>query len=190
MKPLPYLTVIAGPMFSGKTEELIRLVRRAVIGKKSVHVFKPLIDTRYGHDKKLFSHNGMTVDSEVISKAEEILEKIDKNTQLIAIDEAQWLGDELIPIVRQLLSKRISVIIAGLALTFDQKPFSPVPTLMAMADSVTKLSAVCSLCGADAIFHKRITHNSSVDATIADPAFVGTTSEYQARCRNCISKKP
>ena len=175
-------------MFCGKTEELIRLVKRAAIGKKKVQVFKPQIDTRYGRDKKVFSHNGIAFDSEIIDSAGEILKNVRKDTEIIAIDEAQWLGNNLTDIVQKLLDQGKYVIVAGLALTFDREPFEPIPVLMSMADRVTKLSAVCTICGADAVFHKRISKSKKVDSQIADPSFVGKIESYQARCRRCYSK--
>lgn len=191
MKRTGYLEVIAGPMYCGKTEELIRQVKRATIGKKHVIVFKHAIDVRYGTDKKVHSHAGMTFNSELIKSAQEILSFVNKKTDIVAIDEAQWLGEELVPVVCKLLTKKIHVIVAGLAMTFDKQPFTPMPTLMAIADKVTKLSAVCSVCGSDAVFHKRIAKGNAADALSTDPSLVGTLSDhvYEARCRNCFSKK-
>lgn len=183
-----YLEVIAGPMYCGKTEELIRQVKRAAIAKKHVQVFKHSIDTRYGRDKKLFSHNGITFDSEMVASAKEILKLLERKTHLVAIDEAQWFGEELIVVVEKLLKRRKHVIVAGLALTFDRKPFAPIPTLMAIADCVTKLSAICTVCGAEAIFHKRITKGKTVDSSLADPSLVGKLDAYEARCRRCYNK--
>jgi thymidine kinase len=183
-----YLEVIAGPMFSGKTEELIRRLKRAAIGKKKVQVFKHKIDSRYGSEKKLFSHNGMSFDSEIIEKSSEILNCLDKKTEIVGVDEAQWFGDELLPVVQALLKKHKKVIVSGLAMTFDRQPFAPLPTLMAMADGVTKLSAICTICGDDAVFHKRITKGKTVDSTVADPSLVGKFDAYEARCRRCWKK--
>jgi len=190
MKHAGFLEVIAGPMYCGKTEELIRQVKRATIGKKHVIVFKHAIDTRYGTDKKVHSHAGGTFDSELIHSASEILVYIKKNTEIIAIDEAQWLGNSLIAVVEKLLTQGKHVIVAGLAMTFDKQPFVPMPTLMAIADKVTKLSAVCSHCGNDAVFHKRIVKGKSANALSTDPSLVNKLEDnvYEARCRNCFSK--
>lgn len=192
MKRIGFLEVIAGPMYCGKTEELIRQVKRASIGKKRVKVFKHSIDTRYGTDKKVQTHAGGTFDSECMSNADDILSVIDTKTELIAIDEAQWFGEALVPVIKQLLEQGHHIIVAGLSMTFDRQPFAPMPTLMAMADKVTKLSAVCSTCGADAVFHKRIAKNTKADALSVDPTLVSrlTDHEYEARCRNCYHKKP
>ncbi|MCX6793980.1 MAG: thymidine kinase [Candidatus Gottesmanbacteria bacterium] len=184
-----YLEVIAGPMFCGKTEELIRQIRRAAIAKKKIQVFKHAIDTRYGNDKKLFSHAGVSFESEVISSPKQILTKLHPKTEIIAIDEAQWFGDGLIAVIETLLKKGKKVLVAGLALTYDREPFAPVPTLMSMADKVTKLSAICALCGDEAVYHKRILRGKTVDPHIADPSLVGKIDTYQPRCRNCYFKK-
>jgi thymidine kinase len=190
MQRLGYLEVIAGPMYCGKTEELIRQVKRAVIGKKKVQVFKHKIDTRYGTDKKVYSHTGMVFDSDLVETAKELLDAIKPDTEIIAIDEAQYFGNELIQAVGELLDRQMHVIIAGLALTYDRQPFLPIPSLMAMADKVTKLSAVCSICGADAVYHKRLKNNTTVDPLTADPALVNNLKDnvYEARCRNCYNK--
>jgi thymidine kinase len=190
-EPTGYLEVIAGPMYCGKTEELIRQVKRATIGRKKVQVFKHKIDTRYGTDKKLYSHAGMVFDSDLVGTASELLKKVRPDTDLVAIDEAQWFGNDLVGAVEKLLDRKIHVIVTGLALTYDRQPFIPMPVLMAMADKVTKLSSVCSICGDDAVFHKRINNDSSVDPLTADPSLVTTLKDniYEARCRNCYNKK-
>ncbi len=190
MKKCGYLEVIAGPMYCGKTEELIRQVKRATIGKKKVIVFKHAIDTRYGTDHKLYSHSGISFKSIVIKHPKGMLKHIKSSTYMVAIDEAQWFGEELTEVVQTLLDLQKHVIVAGLAMTFDRQPFAPIPTLMTIADKVTKLSAVCSLCGADAVFHKRIAKGKAADALSVDPSLVSklTDNIYQARCRNCFSK--
>lgn len=183
-----YLEVIAGPMFCGKTEELIRQVRRGAIARKKIQVFKHAIDTRYGNDKKLFSHAGLTFESNVVSSARAILKHIHPKTEIIAIDEAQWFGTDLIPVIETLLEKGKKVLVAGLALTYDREPFAPIPALMSMADIVTKLSAVCARCGEEAVYHKRIVTGKTVDPHIADPSLVGKIDTYQPRCRRCFTK--
>lgn len=181
-----YLEVIAGPMFSGKTEELIRQVKRAAIGKKRVQVFKHKVDTRYGNDNKVHSHAGVSFESDLVARASEIIKKLDPKTEIIAIDEAQWFGEELISIIETLLKMGKRVLVAGLALTFDRQPFVPMPTLMSIADRVTKLSAICTVCGDEAIYHKRVTKKGpKVSPLKADPGFVSKLdlSVFQARCR-------
>lgn len=184
-----YLEVIAGPMYCGKTEELIRQVKRATIGRKNVQVFKHVIDKRYGTDRKVFSHAGLSFASELVGSAAEIQKLTRPNTEFVAIDEAQWFGEELLPVVMKLVDAGKHVIVSGLALTYDRQPFVPIPTLMAMADKVTKLSAICTVCGAEAPFHKRITKNGSrINPLEADPKLVGRTDAYEARCRGCFEK--
>jgi thymidine kinase len=185
-----YLEVIAGPMYCGKTEELIRQVKRATIAKKQVQVFKHAIDTRYGNDRKVFSHAGLSFQSELVTTADEILKNTHQKTEFVAIDEAQWFGESLLPVVMKLISQGKHVIVSGLAMTYDRQPFVPIPSLMALADKVTKLSAICLICGADAVFHKRITDGSKINPLRADPKLVGRTDAYEARCRNCFDKKP
>lgn len=184
-----YLEVIAGPMFCGKTEELIRQVRRAAIAKKKIQVFKHVIDTRYGSDKKLFSHAGLSFQSNVVSSPNAIFRHIRSTTEIVAIDEAQWFGADLVPVIELLLKKGKKVIVAGLALTYDREPFAPIPTLMSMADKVTKLTAICARCGAEAVYHKRTVSGATVDSHIADPSLVGKIDTYQPRCRNCFLKR-
>lgn len=183
-----YLEVIAGPMYCGKTEELIRQIKRALIGKKKVQAFNHAIDNRYSTEKKLHSHNGQSHESEKIDSAELLLKMVNRDTELVAIDEAQWFGQDLVPVIQKLLNRNKHVIVAGLAMTFDRKPFTPIPTLMAMADKVTKLSSVCTVCGNDAVYHKRITKGKTVDSSVADPSLVGNLEDYQARCRRCWKK--
>jgi len=185
-----FLEVIAGPMYCGKTEELIRQIKRAHIGKKKFQVFKHKNDIRYGNDKKLYSHAGMSFECDVFDKTEEILRRIHQTTDIVAIDEAQWLGEELVAIVQKLLDQGKHIIVTGLAMTFDRQPFIPMPTLMAMADKVTKLSSVCMICGSDAVYHKRITKGKSVDPLKNDPSLVKSLKDsvYEARCRKCFGK--
>lgn len=193
MNPLKlgYLEIIAGPMYCGKTEELIRQVKRAKIGKRKVQAFKHKIDIRYGHDKKLYSHGGISFECEVIEKTEEILEKTHKDTEIIAIDEAQWLGEELVMVIQKLLNDRKHIIVTGLAMTYDRQPFTPIPTLMAMADKVTKLPAICMICGEEAVYHKRVKYDkNNIDPLSNDPSHVKNLKDsvYEARCRNCFDK--
>jgi thymidine kinase len=188
-KHIGYLEVIAGPMYCGKTEELIRQVKRATIAKKHVQVFKHSIDTRYGTDRRVFSHAGLSFQSELVSSAKEILKNVHPKTEFVAIDEAQWFGEELVPVVMKLVSQGLHVIVSGLAMTYDRQPFAPIPNLMAMADKTTKLSAICIVCGEEAVYHKRIMKNGkNINPLEADPKLVGRTDAYEARCRKCFDK--
>jgi len=190
IKKTGYLEVIAGPMYCGKTEELIRQVKRAKIGKRKIQAFKHKIDIRYGADKKLYSHGGITFECEVIECAKDIAKKVKNSTEIVAIDEAQWLGEDLIPVVQQLLDNGKHIIITGLALTFDFQPFPPIPTLMALADKVTKLTSICSICGAEAVYHTKVTKGETLDPLIIDPIHVKSLKDnvFEARCRKCYRK--
>lgn len=180
------LEVIAGPMFCGKTEELIRRVRRAKIAHIHVLVFKHYLDTRY-QKRNVYSHSKQSLHSQVVTQAKEILHKVSPATQIVAIDEAMWFGKELVPVVNELVGLGKRVIVSGLSTTFDAKPFEPIPSLMAIADRVDKLTAICNRCGKEAIFHKKI------GATAENPfeisaKHLGTTDRYEARCRSCFPK--
>lgn len=187
-KILGTLEVICGPMFSGKTEELIRRVKRAVIGKKKVQVFKHYLDKRYGTDKKIFSHNGLSFRTQIVKNSKEILRSVRSQTQIVAIDEVQWFDRDLVSVIEKLIAKGKQVIVSGLSTTYDKQPFEPIPTLMSVADKVIKLSAVCIICGEEAIFHKRITKETNIDPKLSTPLLVGKIESYQARCRICFDK--
>jgi thymidine kinase len=196
------LEVIAGPMFAGKSEELLRRVRRAQIARRGVLVVSHALDARRGVGR-VSSHSGLGVPSHSVSDAAEIpalLEtrtgtadgEADSETELVAIDEAQFFGVGLVPVVADLAGRGLVVVVAGLSVTFDGQPFAPLPELMALAESVEKLTAVCSVCGADAAFHVRVPGAPPVpDAGSAQPggalvpvaAHVGGSESYEARCR-------
>jgi thymidine kinase len=168
-------------MFAGKTEELLRRVRRATIAGRRVAVFGHALDTRQGADR-LASHVGLSVAAVAVSEAEDIEPAVPDDTEVVAIDEAQFFGPGLVPVVGRLADRGLVVIVAGLDVTFDGRPFEPLPSLMALAEQVDKLTAICSLCGEEAVFHVRL------GATAAGPndlveANVGGQETYQARCR-------
>lgn len=170
------LTVIAGPMFSGKTEELVRLLMRAQIAKKSVAVFKPDIDVRYG-SQVIMSHSGYSYQQAVpISNNSAPLAA--KGNTLIAFDEAQFFESWIVDTVMTLVGTGSQVIVAGLDKDYTGKPFGFMPQLLALADHVTKLTAVCMLCGQDATMTYR---TRKIDDTI----LVGGSESYEARCRTC-----
>ena len=177
------LEVICGSMFSGKSEELIRRLRRSTIAKKETLVFKPSIDTRTTTEY-ISSHNGeqfkaLSVDSPLSMEA-----LILPSMHVIGIDEAQFFSHELINVVFSLVDSGKTVIVAGLNLDFRGIPFGPMPILMALADTVTKLSAICIICGDEAYFSQRIVNGKP--AKYDDPIVqVGATEAYQARCRTC-----
>ena len=174
-------------MFCGKTEELIRRVRRATIARKKVMVFKHRLDKRY-RSRNVASHNGLVFKAKAVSSAPEILKQVKPETEIVAIDEAQWFGETLIPVCQELLDKGKNVIVAGLATTYEGQPFEPIPHLMAIADQVTKLSAVCSACGKDAVFHIK-KKEIDIDPLTITSKLVGEVDDYEARCRTCFKTR-
>ncbi len=180
-----WIEVIVGCMFSGKSEELIRRIKRAIIANQRAVVFKPKIDNRYDLNK-VVSHNGISVEAIVIDKASEIMNYA-KDYEVIGIDEAQFFDNELITIVEELADNGKRVIIAGLDQDFRGEPFGIIPNLMAIADSVDKLHAICVICGAVATKSQRLINDKP--ASYDDPVIlVGSKETYQPRCRKCFNK--
>jgi thymidine kinase len=175
------IEVIVGPMFSGKSEELIRRLKRARIGRQRVLCFKPDIDLRY-HRTAIASHSAQTHEACTVASVErlreELAEKLDE-VEVIGIDEAQFLDEGIIPLAMELVHLGKRVLIAGLDTTFNAEPFGPIPALMAIADEVTKLSAVCMVCGAPAIHTQRLGQSQEL-------VVVGAAGMYEARCRACF----
>lgn len=186
-----YLEVICGSMFSGKSEELIRRVRRVVIAKKKVAVFKPSIDTRY-HATSVNSHDGNSLQAMVVDvdRAELISEvACQQDVDVVAIDEAQFFDEKIVDVVKHLVEKGKRVIVAGLDLDFAMRPFGSMPVLMAYADEVTKLKAICVKCGEPAFCTQRLIDGRP--ASIRDPLIViGGRESYEARCRKCHEVVP
>lgn len=180
------LHVIAGPMFAGKTEELLRRVGRARLAGLRVQVVSHSIDIRGGH-AQLRTHTGRSAPARMMSRPEELLKLLEQSDEdaadIIAIDEAQFFGPELLGAVEALLTAGAQVEIAGLCVTYDGDPFVPLPALMAVAEEVVKLTAVCSLCGADAPFHIRLCAGGTGDAGRLLATNIGGAETYQARCR-------
>lgn len=177
--PVPgVLEVITGPMFSGKSEELIRRLKRARIARQRVVVFKPDIDLRY-HRTHIASHSAQTHEAVPVTSIEQLrdmlLPQLD-STDVVGIDEVQFLSGEVISLAADLVAKGKRVLLAGLDMTFTAEPFGPVPALMAMADKVTKLSAVCMVCGQSAIHTQRLGQSQEL-------VVVGAAGLYEARCR-------
>ncbi len=173
--------VICGSMFCGKTEELIRRLRRALIARQKVQVFKPAIDQRYNVDK-VTSHAGTAFDAISIMKADEIYKYLEADTTMVGIDEAQFLDMGILPVVRSLAGKGIRVIVAGLDLDFRGEPFGGMPVLMAEAERVEKLQAICMVCGEPASRTQRLVDGHP--AYYEDPiVIVGAAEMYEARCR-------
>jgi thymidine kinase len=180
------LAVICGPMFAGKTEELLRRVRRALIAGRRVVVVGHSLDDRHGADR-LTSHAGLDHPSVTVPTAADIERALSPDTEIVAIDEAQFFGAELVPVVSRLADRGLVVMVAGLDVTFDGQPFEPLPALMALAERVDKLTAICAICGEDAVFHVRVdTPAAGSDELVAD--HVGGTDKYQARCRRHVTR--
>ncbi len=178
-----YIEVVIGPMYSGKSEELIRRLKRAKIAKQNVVAFKPFIDKRYS-DEDVVSHSGISIDAIPIHEAKEIYKYIDENTQVVGIDEVQFFSEEVVSIAMELADQGIRVIAAGLDMDFKGEPFGPTPNLLAVAEFVDKLQAVCMVCGNPAHRTQRLINGKP--AKYDDPIIlVGATESYEARCRKC-----
>lgn len=175
------IEVICGSMFCGKTEELIRRLRRARIAKQQVQVFKPALDHRYNH-KKVTSHSGIDLDALPVSSSSEILEALDENTTVVGVDEVQFFDDEIVAVVEHLAEKTVRVIVAGLDMNFRGEPFGAMPELMARGERVDKLQAICMVCGRAASRTQRLVDGEP--AHYNEPLVVVAAQElYEARCR-------
>ena len=172
-----WVEVICGPMFSGKTEELIRRLRRAVIGKQRVQVFKPSIDRRY-HETRIMSHSAQSLDARAMPDVAALEAALDPETQVVGIDEAQFFGPALVPVVQSLANRGVRVVIAGLDQDYRGQPFEPIPQLLAIAEQITKCLAICSSCGALASRSYRVAGGN-------ERVQVGAADSYEARCRAC-----
>lgn len=182
MKHSGWVEVICGSMFSGKSEELIRRIRRVQFAKQKIAVFKPNIDNRY-KEEEVVSHNGTAIFARPVKDASAILSYIDETIDVIAIDEVQFFEDEIVTIVQQLADKGHRVIVAGLDQNFRGQPFYPMPQLMAIAELVTKLQAVCAVCGSPASRTQRLINGKP--ASFDDPVImVGASESYEPRCRH------
>lgn len=177
------IELICGSMFSGKTEELIRRLRRAVIAKQQIQVFKPAIDTRY-HDARVTSHNGLDFEAKSVANSLDILSSLAPKTTVVAIDEVQFFDPEIVDLCEQLADRGLRVICAGLDTDFRGVPFGPMPALMARAEEVDKLHAICVICGEEASRTQRLINGHP--ASFHDPVvLVGASEVYEARCRQC-----
>jgi thymidine kinase len=179
---LGWIEVICGSMFSGKSEELIRRLRRAQIARQRVQIFKPRMDTRFSEDH-IVSHSEMKIKSQMVLQAREILDLLDVRTQVIGIDEGQFFDMDLVHVCNQLADTGKRVIVAGLDQDFRGKPFDPMPQLLAIAEYITKTLAICVRCGAPANRTQRLVENP-------DRLLVGATDAYEARCRLCFEPPP
>lgn len=175
---LGWIEVICGSMFSGKSEELIRRLKRAQIAKQRVQIFKARLDSRFSDDH-IVSHSDMKIKSQLASRAADILELLDTRTQVVGIDEGQFFDLELVSVCNKLADMGKRVIVAGLDQDYRGRPFEPMPQLLAIAEYITKTLAICVLCGAPANRTQRTVEN-------ADRVLVGATDSYEARCRLCF----
>lgn len=173
-----WIEVICGPMFSGKSEELIRRLRRAMIARKRVEVFKPSIDNRYSDDE-IVSHGDLRMKSQVVSDAGQIPDRIDWRSEVVGIDEANFIGPKLVDVAQHLADSGKQVIISGLDTDYLGRPFAPIPDLLALAESITKTLAICVRCGNPAKHTQRL--RGSEDLIV-----VGAAEMYEARCRRCF----
>lgn len=178
-----WIELICGSMFSGKTEELLRRLRRAEIARQRVQVFKPSIDNRYGQ-ARVASHSGVGREGISVSSASEILAQVQPETEVVAIDEAQFFDDSIVEVCTTLADRGKRVIVAGLELDFRGEPFGPMPLLMAQAEHLDKLHAICVVCGGEASRTQRLVNGKP--AHYNDPIIVvGAQEMYEARCRQC-----
>ena len=174
------IEVICGSMFSGKSEELIRRLRRAQIAKQRVQIFKPRMDNRFSEDH-IVSHSDMKMKSELVSAASQILTQLDAQTQVVGIDEAQFFDNEIANVCDELAFRGIRVIVAGLDMDYLGNPFGQMPFIMAKADYVTKLHAICMKCGNIANYSYRKVPND-------DQVMLGAKDVYEPRCRKCYNE--
>lgn len=174
-----WIEVITGAMFSGKTEELIRRLNRALIAQQKVEIFKPALDTRY-HEKYVVSHDETQIRSTPIQFAGDIL-LLAGNSDIVGIDEAQFFDEHLVEVVTKLANKGKRVIIAGLDMDYRGKPFGPMPALMAIAEFVTKVHPICIKCGAIAVYSHRLTQDM-------ETVVIGEKEKYEPLCRRCYNE--
>lgn len=170
-----WIEAITGCMFSGKSEELIRRLRRAVIARQKVQIFKPGLDKRYDEDH-IVSHSQMRLRSEPLDDASELIERVEADTAVVAVDEAQFLDESIVDIAGSLAGSGRRVIVAGLDLDYRGLPFGPMPSLMAVSEYVTKQLAICMVCGGPAHFTQRLTGSR-------EQIEIGAAGMYEARCR-------
>jgi thymidine kinase len=175
---LGWIEVVCGPMFSGKSEELIRRLRRAEIARQRVQIFKPGIDERYSHDH-IVSHSELKIRSENVKDADAVMARVDLRTEVIGIDEAQFLGEGIVDAVVRLADMGKRVLIAGLDTDYLGRPFHPMPELLAVADEITKTLAICMQCGNPAKHTQRLVNTNEL-------IVVGAAEMYEARCRRCF----
>ena len=179
------LEMICGPMFSGKSEELIRRLKRTILAGMPTIIFTPKIDNRYA-ENHICSHDGKKLEAIAISHIEEILDHVKEDTTVIGIDEVQFLDGEIVPVIMKLVNSGKRIICAGLDKDFKAESFGQMPELLALADDVTKLTAICMRCGRPANFTQRLIEGKP--ASYSDPLIlIGASESYEARCRLCYT---
>ena len=172
------IEVICGSMFSGKSEELIRRLRRAIIARQKVQIFKPAVDSRFGQEE-IVSHSEMRLPSESVASSQQLLERLEPDTEVVGVDEAQFFDPGLVAVCQRMADEGKRVIVAGLDKDYRGEPFEPIPTLMAIAEEVTKTLAICMRCGAPANNTQRLVESD-------ERVVVGAQGVYEARCRRCF----
>lgn len=173
-----WVEVVCGSMFSGKSEELIRRLKRAEIARQRIQVFKPAIDKRYS-EEHIVSHSEMRIKAEIVADSRELMQKLHHRTEVIGIDEAQFFDEGIVAVVNTLADMGKRVIVAGLDKDFMGRPFDPMPHIMAIAEDVTKAEAICMQCGNPAFYTQRLIDSS-------ERIVVGAADAYEARCRRCF----
>ena len=184
-----WIEVITGVMFSGKSEELLRRVRRALIGGRRVQMFKSVLDDRYGGESRVSSHDGRQIDAEPVTDSNNITGKVKPDTEVVVIDEAQFLDDGICEVANELAGAGLRVIIAGTDMDFRGRPFGPMGALLACADEIDKLNAICVVCGDLATRNQRLI-NGKPAPTEGPTIQVGGAESYEARCRRCHELPP
>jgi thymidine kinase len=179
-----WIEVISGVMFSGKTEELIRRVRRAVIARKRVQVFKSHLDARYAGLYNVATHDGLAVEAEPVDSAEQVMRAVRDATEVLAVDEAQFLDEAIAEVADALANRGVRVILAGTDVDFRGLPFGAMPTLMCIAEVVDKLHAICVVCGGPATRNQRLINGAPAPWN-SPTIMVGGRESYEARCRHC-----
>jgi thymidine kinase len=179
-----WVEVVSGVMFSGKSEELLRRVRRALIARRRVQVFKSHLDDRYAGVYRVTSHDGSQLEAHPVTTSLQVAEMVRGDTQVVAVDEAQFLDDGIVTVVNQLADRGVRVIVAGTDMDFRGEPFGPIPQLLAIAEKVDKLHAICVVCGDLATRNQRLIDGHPAPAE-GPTIQVGGSESYEARCRSC-----
>ena len=179
-----WVEVVSGVMFSGKSEELLRRVRRSLIARRAVQVFKSHLDDRYAGVFRISSHDGSEIEAHPVSSSVQIAELVRPETRVVAIDEAQFLDDGVVAVANDLADRGVRVIVAGTDMDFRGEPFGPMPRLLAVAERVDKLHAICVVCGDLATRNQRLINGEPAPAE-GPTIQVGGSESYEARCRKC-----